>query len=136
MFDEPNIALILTAFLLAGMFFFAAIFTTTVFKFLGRANAAADLRGLFPRYYIWVAIVGLLAAVLIWPSDQVNGIILVVVAIAFIAVRKLLLPQINIAREGRAAGNEAASQRFSLLHRLSVIIYLTQMIALVAVLVC
>jgi uncharacterized membrane protein len=133
--DETNPALILTAVLLGSMIFFAAIVTPAVFRFLERENAAAYLRGLFPRYYLWGAVVGVLAAAAAWPSDRVSGIILAVVATAFLAVRQLLLPPINIAREGRAAGNEAASRRFSFLHRLSVIINLAQMIALVVVLV-
>ena len=62
------------------------------------------------------------------------GIILAAVAVAFLGVRQLLLPQINVAREGRVAGNEVASRRFALLHRLSVLINLGQMVALVVVL--
>lgn len=130
----PNLAVTLTAFLLGSMVFFAAVVTPAVFKFLPRGEAVLYLRGLFPRYYTWGAISAALAAVAAWPSDITSGIILAAVAVAFLGVRQLLLPQINVAREGRVAGNEVASRRFALLHRLSVLINLGQMVALVVVL--
>jgi hypothetical protein len=132
--ETTNFALILVAFLLGSMIFFAAIVTPAVFKFLEREQAGIYLRGLFPRYYMWGAIVAALAAVLAWPFDSFSGVVVAVVATAFIGVRQLLLPPINVARKGRAAGDEAASKKFAALHRLSVIINLGQMIALVVVL--
>lgn len=129
-----NLALILIAVLLGSMIFFAAIVTPAVFKFLEREQAAMYLRGLFPRYYMWGAIVAVLAAAVSWPADSISGVVLAVIATAFIGVRQLLLPPINVAREGRAAGDEVASRKFASLHRLSVIINLGQMIALVVVL--
>jgi hypothetical protein len=129
-----NLALILIAFLLGSMIFFAAIVTPAVFKFLEREQAATYLRGLFPGYYVWGAIMAALAAAVAWPVDNVSGVVLAVVAAAFVGGRQLLLPPINVAREGRAAGDEAASKKFTALHRLSVIINLGQMIALIVVL--
>ena len=132
--ETTNFALILVAFLLGSIIFFAAIVTPAVFKFLEREQAGIYLRGLFPRYYMWGAIVAALAAAVSWPVDSISGVVLAIIATAFIGVRQLLPPPINVAREGRAAGDEVASRKFASLHRLSVIINLGQMIVLVVVL--
>jgi hypothetical protein len=51
------------------------------------------------------------------------------VTFGFVIVRYGLIPKIEIAREGRAQGDEAARAQFATLHRLSVFINLAQMLA-------
>jgi hypothetical protein len=131
----PALSLIAASFLLGSMVFFAAITAPTVFAFLPDDARGPYLRGIFPRYYAWGIAVAAIAAVLAVPADTVSAAILGIVTMAFLAVRQALLPRINLARKGRADGDEAAKAAFAKLHRLSVLINLAQMLALVGVIV-
>ncbi len=132
----PTILPVIAAsFLLGSMIFFAAVTAPAVFKFLPSDTAGQYLRGVFPRYYLWGTVCAAIAAALSLPVSPIPGGMLLFVALAFVGVRQILVPKINEAKEGRAAGDDAATARFAKLHRLSVLINLAQMIALVAVLV-
>ncbi len=131
----PILPVIAASFLLGSMIFFAAVTAPAVFKFLPEDSAGRYLRGVFPRYYLWGAVCAAIAAILSLPVSLIPGGLLLFVALAFLGVRQILVPRINEAKEGRAAGDDAATARFARLHRLSVLINLAQMIALVAVLV-
>ncbi len=131
----PILPVIAASFLLGSMIFFAAVTAPAVFKFLPSDVAGRYLGGVFPRYYLWGAVCALISAVLSLPVSLIPGGLLFAVAAAFLGVRQILVPRINEAKEGRAAGDDAATSRFARLHRLSVFINLAQMIALVIVLV-
>ena len=127
--------LIACSLLLGSMVFFAAVVAPSAFRFLTQDMSGQYLRGVFPRYYLWCAILGVLAAALAVPVSAAAGVVLAIVAAAFIAVRQLLLPRINAAREARLAGDAAGQARFASLHRISVIINLSQMLALASVII-
>ena len=57
----------------------------------------------------------------------------VTVAILFAYARQILMPKIGKARDARLRGEEGAEQRFSRLHRQSVIINGIQLVVLLAV---
>ncbi|MCH7486821.1 MAG: hypothetical protein IIC04_07515 [Proteobacteria bacterium] len=76
-----------------------------------------------------------IAAALAVPADTLSAAILAGVAVAFLAVRQVVVPRINRARDARAAGDQAAKVDFARLHRLSMLINLAQMLALIAVIV-
>ena len=131
----PALSLIAASFLLGSMVFFAAVTAPAVFAFLPEDARGSFLRGVFPRYYAWGIAVSAIAAVLAVPADRLSAAILGLVTMAFLAVRQVVAPRINRAREGREAGIEAAKAAFARLHRLSVLINLAQMLALIAVIV-
>ena len=126
-------SLIAASFLLGSMVFFAAVTAPAVFAFLPEDARGLFLRGVFPRYYAWGIAVAAIAATLAVPADRLSAAILGLITMAFLAVRQVLLPRINRARQGRAAGDESAKADFARLHRLSVLINLAQMLGLVAV---
>ncbi len=131
----PVFAVTVTGALLGSMVFFAAIVAPAAFRLLPDDIRPRYLGGIFPRYYLWGAIVAALAAVASFPVSTTAAVTLALVALAFVGVRQLLLPPINRAREGRAAGEAEAATQFARLHRISVLINLTQMIALAAAVV-
>lgn len=128
-------AVTVTGGLLGSMIFFAAIVAPAAFRLLPDDIRPRYLGGIFPRYYRWGAIVAALAAVASFPVSTVAAVTLALVALAFTGVRQWLLPPIDRAREGRAAGEAEAAARFARLHRISVLINVTQMIALAAAVV-
>lgn len=124
-------ALVLTAAVFGGMIFFMAVFAPSVFRFLPRETAAPFMRSLFPVYFLAMAIVTAIPALILLtiPSYRPEALTLVVVAAVFFAQRYALLPVLNRSRE---AGQE---KRAGALHRISVILHLAQWLAVATVLV-
>jgi len=136
-----TLSMFATALVLGGMVFFAFFMTPLVFAKLERPIAAGFLRAVFPVYYQVMAVLSVLAALPIW--YRAEAVVLSGIAVIFIFVKVLLLPPINRARDARdlyadgtggdAGGDAGGEARFKRLHRLSVLINLTQMIAVAAV---
>ena len=128
------LAALITALLFGGMVFYAVLFTPLVFRHLPRETAGPFLRKVFPAYYLTCAILAALAGgFAIWPRP-LEGVILLLAAAGFVYARLVLLPQIDSARTLADEGAESAKQRFKLLHRLSVVINLMQLIAVTLIL--
>jgi len=86
------LAVTVTGALLGSMVFFAAIVAPAAFRLLPDDIRPRYLGGIFPRYYLWGAIVVVLAAVASFPVSTVTAVTLAIVALAFVGVRQLLLP--------------------------------------------
>ncbi len=133
--DFTALSLIASSLLLGSMVFFAAVTAPSAFRFLPLEMSAQYLQGIFPRYYLWCEALATLATLAAIPVGAAVAGVVAAVAAAFFASHRLLLPKINIARAGRAAGDEIAAARFGKLHRISVMINLAQMLALLGVIV-
>ena len=124
-------ATLLVALVLGGMVFFAAMFTPLIFAKLETETASGFIRQIFPVYYRVMAALSIAAALPIWYRAEAWA--MAAVGALFNAAMVLLMPAINRARDGRAAGDQAAARRFARLHRASVLINLAQMIAVLVV---
>jgi Domain of unknown function (DUF4149) len=122
---------LLCAVALGGMLFFAAVFAPLVFRALQPATAGDLLRHVFPVYYRVLTALTILAALLLW--DRWETPVLVTIALLFVFARYGLMPRISRARDARLDGDEVEARTFVRLHRLSVVINLSQMAALLAV---
>jgi hypothetical protein len=116
-------ALLLCAALFGGMVLYSAGFAGFLFRVLPPDTAVASLRRAFPVFYLLVIGTSVAAAVLVFASDIVSGVILSIIAVTTIPTRQLLMPAINSASD---AGNK---RRFGLLHGLSVLITLAHIVA-------
>lgn len=125
----PALSLIASSFLLGTMLFFASVTAPAIFKFLPEGSRPPILRGIFPRYYSWCAVVALITTGLTVSAYPEAGSVMGAVTFGFVILRYGLIPKIEIAREGRAQGDEAARAQFATLHRFSVFINLAQMLA-------
>ena len=127
-------ALYVVAATLGAMLFFAVGVAPTVFQVLPIEEAGLFLRKLFPRYYL-ALIVGSGVAGGLWISSAplaAAGCWLI--ALSTLWIRQSLVPRINQLRDAELAGDAAAGARFAKLHRVSVIINMVQLLALVALL--
>lgn len=129
-----SLALIATAALFGGMVGFSFLFAPLVFAKLPAETAGRFIREVFPRYYLCIAGVGSLAALLLIPDRPVLAVVLFVVAAGGVVARQGLMPAINRARDRQIAGEAEARRRFSALHGASVVLNLIQIAALAAVL--
>ena len=125
------IGTLLSAVALGGMLFFATVFAPQVFRSLQPATAGDLLRQVFPVYYRVLTALTVLAALLLW--DRRTTPVLALIALLFVFARYGLMPRIGRARDARLDGDESEARTFVRLHRLSVVINLAQMAALLAV---
>ena len=116
------------------MLFFAVGVAPTVFQALPIEEAGLFLRKLFPRYYL-ALIVGSGVAGGLWISSApLAAAVCWLIALSTLWIRQSLVPRINQLRDAELAGDAAAGARFAMLHRVSVIINMVQLLALVALL--
>ncbi|MEL7538670.1 MAG: DUF4149 domain-containing protein [Pseudomonadota bacterium] len=125
---------LMLAALLGGMVFFASIVAPVVFQALPADAAGRFLRRIFPRYYAYVAITSAAAAVLAWRIPWAAAT-LALISVTTLFVRQWLVPRINAWRDAELAGDTSAGKRFALGHRVSVLINLAQLSAVIAVVV-
>ena len=129
-----TLALCVVAATLGAMLFFAVGVAPTVFQALPIEEAGLFLRKLFPRYYL-ALIVGSGVSGGLWISSApLAAAVCWLIALSTLWIRQSLVPRINKLRDAELAGDAAAGARFARLHRVSVIINMVQLLALVALL--
>lgn len=127
--------------LLGGMLFFPSVVAPVVFKALPEEQAGAFLRAMFPRYYSFIILLGVAACVsyalaesgrggsVLAPTVGITGLVVV----STLWVKQSLLPKINAARDAELAGDASPGASFNIMHRLSVVINMVQLLALLAI---
>ena len=126
-----TLALYVVAATLGAMLFFAVGVAPTVFRALPIEQAGLFLRTLFPRYYLALIVGSGLAGGLWISSAPMAAAICLLIAGSTLWIRQSLVPRINQPRDAELAGDAAAGARFATLHRVSVIINMVQLLALV-----
>ena len=129
-----TLALHVVAATLGAMLFFAVGVAPAVFQALPIEQAGQFLRKLFPRYYLSLSVGSGVAGCLWISSAPLAAGTCLLIAVSTLWIRQRLVPRINQLRDAELAGDTAAGPRFATLHRVSVIINLIQLLALVALL--
>lgn len=120
--------------LLGGLLFFPSVVAPSVFTALPEEQAGVFLRSMFPKYYVFLIIGSVVCAALYAPSNPMGGGVCIVIALSTLWVRQSLVPRINRYREDQLQGDALAGTRFNRLHRLSVVINMVQIVALLGLL--
>lgn len=115
-------ALLVTALLFGGMVLYSFGFAAFVFTALPADQAGPVIRRAFPHFYVFVLVTSVIAAALLWPSDNVSAILLLIIAVTTIPTRQFLMPAIN------RATDSGAKTLFDKLHKLSVFITISHMV--------
>jgi hypothetical protein len=116
----------LSFYLIAGvvgiMLFFSIAVAPTIFKVLPQAWAGAYVRKFFPKYYLVLGLTCIVAAI---ASDSTHVKFIALACASLFAISLwVLTPSINLATD------EGNTQKFNILHGLSVAINLFILIAL------
>ena len=107
--------------------FFSGIVTPIVFKTLKPQHASKYLRAFFPRLYTTLFVTTIVAALVVY--DQNTRFILIVVSALFLLSLWPITPAIN------KATDSSEHFKFKVLHTLSVVILLGQLVAFIFLLV-
>ena len=133
MFDLAQSLVLL---LLGGMLFFPIVVAPVIFMSLPEAQAGIFLRAMFPRYYVFMIVLSLVASAMYQLSEgavvSVAALVCLGVGLSTLWVRQGLLPRINAARDAQLAGDANAGEAFDRGHKLSVAINIVQLVLLVA----
>jgi hypothetical protein len=128
--------------MVGGIVFFSFIVAPLIFRVLGPESGGRFVRALFPRYYLWNAILGaialpaFIAGPLCFPEYRgfqvgVQAAILLGCTLIMLYGGNSLVPQINQARDAGPPFHE----RFERLHRRSVILNAVTMVGGIGLLV-
>ena len=126
----------LLAVLTGSMIFFMAVVSPSVFTTLSTNASSKFLRTIFPRMFLFGFIIALLSLILSYISgNNLNSILLVIVAVSFIINRNYLTPKINNLRDKELEGDQKASSNFKYMHLLSVLLFILNFIILVSIVI-
>jgi len=130
-FSLHLLAIIVVALQFGGMMYFAFMFTPMVFKFQEAKEASLFLRQVFPVFYRFNSAISIFPALMLFPgrTSHVEVATLLSVAAVFLFKARVLLP---IAEAARVENNTA---KFKTIHRVSVLIYVMQLLALFTLLI-
>ena len=121
--------LILHAMVLGFMVLFLSVIAPSVFTSLDEENAGKLLRKLFPRMFIYGLVLTLLASIFAYQAGRLELSILTIVSTFGFGFNAFYLtPLINEKRDVLLLEPNASSKGFDLLHRLSLSIFMAQMI--------
>jgi hypothetical protein len=129
-----DLAFLLAAGTVGGMLFFGAGVAPVVFRVLEPETAGRLIRALFPRYYLGFALSCALAALLAAPVVLTAALLLAMAGAGFVYARQSLMPRINDLRDRAKAGEPGTQERFDRLHKVSVQLNMTQLVAILAAL--
>ena len=123
------------ALLIGGMIFFPSVVAPTVFATFDTDDGGRFLRRLFPRYYTYITLASILGlgAALILPHHHLPALVFTVVFLSTLWTRNWLIPRLNRWRDLELAGDESAGVKFKKGHRISVLINLAQLVAIIAI---
>jgi len=126
----------LVTILIGFMIFFMAVVSPSVFATLSTNASSKFLRTIFPRMFLFGFIIALLSLILSYISaNNLNSILLVIVAVSFIINRNYLTPKINNLRDKELEGDQKASSNFKYMHLLSVLLFILNFIILVSIVI-
>ena len=122
--------------LIGSMIFFMAVVSPSVFATLSTNASSKFLRTIFPRMFLFGFIIAFLSLILSYISgNNLNSILLVIVAVSFIINRNYLTPKINNFRDKELEGDKKASSNFKYMHLLSVLLFILNFIILVSIVI-
>lgn len=124
-FEYSNLiffANILLSALLGSMIFFSVIVAPNVFITLDSKNSRKFIRSIFPKLYLWGLAISFLCRLILYKYSLKLFVLCSVIFLGFLISKQILVPSIN------QASDNNKKNKFRLLHNLSVIIFITQIL--------
>ena len=111
-----NLQILISGLICGVILFQTAIIAPSIFKVLSPDNAGPFLRTIFPKLFMFVAVLSLAGFVLSLISSNTSGLIVFFGSLIFMLICYYIVPMTNRARD---AGNDNAFKR---LHTVSVVL--------------
>ena len=133
--------LITTKLLLSALFgmiiFFSGVITPIAFKQLPEQNLSTFLRKVFPKLFAIGFIIATISSVILYFIEYFIPFILsTIISLGFIINFVFLTPKINFHKDNSSGENKTFhEQKFTFFHRVSVFIYLIQLVLILTFLI-
>ena len=111
-----NLQILISGLICGVILFQTAIIAPSIFKVLSPDNAGPFLRTIFPKLFMFVAMLSIVGFVLSFISSNTTGLIVFFGSLLFMLICYYIVPMTNRARD---AGNDNAFKR---LHTVSVVL--------------
>ena len=112
------------------MLMFAVVVAPPVFKVLSQKAAAAYLRVLFPRLFMFGFVTSSIATILsMFDNEHLISVVSATIAFGFLLNALVLTPKINQFRDRANSGDAGSEKVFARLHLFSVVIFGSQFFA-------
>lgn len=116
------------------MISFMILVTPIVFTVLTKDSSQAFLRAFFPRLFIFgIVMSGALIAITFQELIMLPKILSIFIFLGFLLNLLVITPNVNKYRDLELLGNNRAKKMFSILHFLSVCIFISQLILLLLI---
>ena len=117
----------LIPFLIGSLVFFSAVVAPNTFKSLDEKNARLFIRNLFPKLYSYAAVLSLVISITLLTNHIFYSFIFFIITLGYLYSKFFLMIKIN------NAADKKDTKKFNILHRFSVIIFVLQLILMIAV---
>ena len=117
----------LIPFLIGSLVFFSAVVAPNTFKSLDEKNARLFIRNLFPKLYSYAAALSLIISITLLSNHLFYSFIFFIITLGYLYSKFFLMIKIN------NAADKKDTKKFNILHRFSVIIFVLQLILMIAV---
>ena len=133
--------LIITKLLFSALFgmmvFFSGIITPVAFKNLPEKNLSIFLRKVFPKLFALGFVLSIIGGVLLYVNNSFIPFVLsTIISLGFIVNLIFLTPKINYHKDNSVGEKKLLHEKkFAFFHRISVLIYLVQLILILTFLI-
>ena len=111
-----NIINLLCGLVAGTIVFHSAIVAPTVFRTLGERDASVFLRTIFPKFFLYLTLINMVNVLLALIDDQFGVMVMAAISAVLMGIAYGIIPMTNRSRD------EGLQQRFSQLHRVSVLL--------------
>ena len=111
-----NIINLLCGLVAGTIVFHSAIVAPTVFRTLGERDASVFLRTIFPKFFLFLTLINVVNVLLALIDDQFGVMVMAAISAVLMGIAYGIIPMTNRSRD------EGLQQRFSQLHRVSVLL--------------
>ena len=111
-----NIINLLCGLVAGTIVFHSAIVAPTVFRTLGERDASVFLRTIFPKFFLYLTLINMVNVLLALIDGQFAVMVMAAISAVLMGIAYGIIPMTNRSRD------EGLQQRFSQLHRVSVLL--------------
>ena len=111
-----NIINLLCGLVAGTIVFHSAIVAPTVFRTLGERDASVFLRTIFPKFFLFLTLINVVNVLLALIVGQFGVMVMAAISAVLMGIAYGIIPMTNRSRD------EGLQQRFSQLHRVSVLL--------------
>ena len=122
----------LIPFLVGSLIFFSIVVAPNVFISLDQKSARTFIRSIFPKLYLYAFFISITIALLIIYHETIYSLIFLMVSFGFLFSKIFLVKWINDVSDVKQKTSQQI-KKFKILHSLSVLIFITQIVCMTIV---